>query len=147
MCSSRFFATTCGAQPVAVNRGHCSLASKARAVATSNGSQSTKPMGRGTASNTRQTTVSTVAAAACNFSVLQTVELPGRHRLPFLTRPSTERSMWIRMATFLLVVGAGDQHFAASARATRRSGARRRLLTETPLLASVAASFRAGLME
>ena len=64
----------------------------------------------------------------------------------FRIRPYMERLMWIPTATFLLVVGAGDQHFAAFARATRRSGARHRLLTETPLLASVAASFRAGLM-
>ena len=52
--------------------------------------------------------------------------------------------MWTPTATSLLVVGAGEQHFAAFARATHRSGARHRLLTEAPLLASVAPSFRAG---
>src|SRR5947207_8631854 len=65
--------------------------------------------------------------------------LRGKARWLFRTRPYTGPLMWIPTATFSLAVGPEAQDFAACARATRRSEARHRLLTETPLLALVAA--------
>ena len=87
MCNSPFFATTCGARQTAANPGRCCLAREARAAATSNGSPSIRPLARGMASNTSQTTALTVAAAACNFNVLPTAGSPGRRQSLFPMGP------------------------------------------------------------
>src|SRR6476660_1492873 len=118
-----------------------------RVAAISSGSRLIGPTGRDTGFNTRQTMAPTALAAASNSSAPRTAGPRGNRLSLFQIHPYMERSMWTRMATFLLVVGAGAQRFAVFAQATRRSEARRPLLTETQLLASVAASFRAGLME
>src|SRR5882724_8481626 len=143
MCDSRFSATTYGARPTAVKPGRSSRPTESPA-ATSNGSPLIKPTARATASNTRHTIALTALAPTRHFNALQMAESPGSRLSLFPIRPYMERSMWTPTATFLLVLGAGAHHFAAFAQATRRSGARHRLSTETQLLASVAPSFRAG---
>src|SRR5215471_7553029 len=147
MCSSRFSVTTYGARRMVVKAGRSCRPTGARAAATNSGSLSTRPTARVTGFNTRRTTALIALAAAFNSSAPRTEGQHGNRLSLFQILPFMERSMLILMATFLSVVGAEARHFAVFAQATRRMGAKHRLLTETQLLASAAPSFRAGLME
>src|SRR6478735_2206668 len=147
MCSSRFSVTTCGARPMVVKPGRSCRPTGAGVAAISSGSRLIGPTGRDTGFNTRQTMALTALAAASNSSAPRTAGQRGNRLSLFQIHPYMERSMWTRMATFLLVAGAGAQRFAVFVQATHRSQARHRLLIETQLLASVAPSFRAALME
>src|SRR5437773_7041117 len=91
------------------------------------------------ASNTSQTTALTVVAAAWNSNAPPTAGSPGRLRSLFLTGLTWERSTWTPMATSLSVAK-DSATFLVCARAMRRSGARRQLLTEAPKSTWVAAS-------
>src|SRR6266545_4596538 len=142
----RFFVTICGARPTAAKLGWSAHLTEAQAAATRSGSPSIRPPAQDTASNTRQTTALTVAAAACNFNVPPTAGSPGRRRLVFLTRLYTERSTWTLMVTFLSAAKETWGSFA-SVRAMRRSGARHRLLTEAPPSTWVASSVAGELIQ
>ena len=128
---SPFFATIFGARQTVVKPGRNCKPTKAPAAATRNGSPSIRLTARAMVSSTRPTTALTAAAVAWNSSAPPTAASPGRVQLTFPMGLCTERSMWTRTATCLS--GArGTRRFTASARAMRRSGARRQLLIEAP---------------
>src|SRR5215470_7175887 len=147
MCSSRFSVTTYGARRMVVKAGRSCRPTGARAAATNSGSLSIRPTDRDTGFNIRQTTALIARAAVSNSSGPPTEGQRGNRLSLFQILPFMERLMLILMATFLSVVGAEARHFVVFAQATRRTGAKHRLLTGTQLLALAAPSFRAGLME
>ena len=122
----------CGARQTAASPGWNDRRTKARAEATSNGSQSIRPAARVTASNTRQTTGLTVATSAWNSNVPPMAGSPGRRRSRFLNEP-IYGTLDVDTNGNLFVGGEGTP-FTAFARAMRRSEARHQLLTRvTPV--------------